>query len=319
METREHLEKIEREISGLLSPSRRSLYDPAKYLLKLGGKRIRPLLSVLGHALYEKPHPDIYKIAAAIEVFHNSTLVHDDIMDEAPLRRGKPSVHSRFGAAQAILTGDAMIIEAFRSISSLENNNRRGVLIETFSNLGLDVCLGQQLDLDFEARKEVPLPEYLEMIRLKSAVLIGGSLQLGALYAQAPSKEIELLYKAGEALGMVFQIQDDYLDAFGGEGFGKKTGGDILASKKTYLFVKTLQTLPSSERNEFIELYTSSSSDKLAQVMAIFNRLNLKEEVNIEIQARYQEAIMPLRIIVGDKDVKQALIELIEGLFQRKM
>lgn len=314
-----HLKQINREVSGLLNHPYRTLYEPAEYLLKLGGKRIRPLLCVLGGSLYERLHSDLYKIAAAIEVFHNFTLVHDDIMDQAPLRRGKPTVHHQFGTAQAILSGDVMLIEAFQSMQNLEKKDALIPMLNVFTTLCREVCLGQQLDFDFEKRKEIALPEYLEMIRLKTAVLLGGSLQLGALYAHASSQDVETLYKAGEALGVVFQIQDDYLDAFGGDGFGKKTGGDILASKKTYLFVKALELLPVDEKKNFITAYTSSSEDKLDQVMAVFNHLNLKDVIKADIEARYQDAIVPLRNLVGEEDSKQALIQLIEGLFHRKI
>lgn len=310
---------IEHVMSSILLRQPKGLYDPAQYMITLGGKRIRPLLCLLSHQLFNAEKKDIKKLCAAIEIFHNFTLVHDDIMDQAALRRGLPTVHTKWNANQAILSGDILLIEAFECISSLQDKKHLPIILKEFIHLSRLVCVGQQLDMEFEQQTDIALTEYEEMIRLKTAVLLGGSMRLGALYADATQAQAEQLYQIGEQLGVVFQIQDDYLDAFGGIAFGKQVGGDILASKKTFLYLKALQNISPSQKQDFINIYHSKPTDsKVQQVMEIYDSLDLQTLIAKEIEHRYTQAIDPLKHMEGDALIKQELLTMIEGLFHRK-
>lgn len=317
-DSKQHMLHVTEEIQKLLQHDQKALYDPARYMLNLGGKHIRPLLCVLSSRLYQQDLEDTYQVAAALELFHNFSLIHDDIMDHADLRRGYPTVHKKWGVAQAILSGDVVLVEAFQGILKMRNAVQAQKILPVFTKLCREVCVGQQLDLSFEQRQEVSLAEYLEMIRLKTSVLIGGSMQLGAMCSLAGEKDAFELYSIGEDLGIAFQIQDDYLDAFGGQDFGKTTGGDITASKKTYLFVKALEKLSKTEKKDFLTLYTSSSSDKIEQVLFIFRRLELEKEVLSDIEGRYKQAMLRFEHLSGDPAVKHEIAEIVDGLWQRK-
>lgn len=313
------LEQIECQINALLAQQPAALYQPTQYMLSLGGKRIRPLLCVLSHRLFSKETQDIYTLAAAIEIFHNFTLVHDDIMDKANTRRGLATVHTKWNQNQAILSGDVMLIEAFQALSELKEKKQLRSVWSCFVKLSREVCIGQQLDMDFELRPEVSMNEYLEMIRLKTAVLVGGSLQLGAIYAGADEVSEKSIYAAGEALGLVFQMQDDYLDAFGDARFGKTLGGDIMASKKTYVYLKTLEKLEGQDREDFVALYTSAAENKVSLILDLMRALGIDKDVQEEIRWQYQQAIKPLKALGGNEAARRALVTLISQLFDRQV
>jgi geranylgeranyl diphosphate synthase type II len=221
-----------------------TLYDPAQYILEIGGKRIRPVLCLMGNELFDEIRPDAYVAATAIELFHNFTLIHDDIMDKAPLRRGRATVHAKYGENSALLAGDVMLTVAYDYLSRLDLAYLRRIL-GLFNRTVMEVSEGQQLDMDFEQTEEIGMEEYIRMITLKTSVLLGASLATGAILGGAGPGNIELLYQFGVNLGIAFQIQDDYLDAFGDPAkFGKQIGGDILARKKTFLLLRTLHQAP---------------------------------------------------------------------------
>ena len=218
-----------------------ALYEPVKYILSLGGKRMRPVLALMGNEMFDGNVDDCVTSALGIEVFHNFTLLHDDIMDNAPLRRGEATVHEKWNTNAAILSGDVMFVQAFTLVTSCKPEHLRAI-IDIFNVTAIEVCEGQQLDMEFETREDVSLEEYLEMIRLKTSVLVGCSLEIGAVLANASKEDAKKLYDFGMNLGMAFQIKDDLLDVFGdAEVFGKQVGGDILANKKTYLLLKALE------------------------------------------------------------------------------
>lgn len=222
-----------------------SLYGPCKYLLEAGGKRVRPSLSLMANELFGPLGQDAFHAAMAIELFHNFTLVHDDIMDESPLRRGKPSVHMKYGLTAGILSGDVMGIYAYECLGKIQSPVLPQVF-RLFNKMAIEVCEGQQMDMDFERRKDVSIEEYLEMIKLKTSVLLATSLQIGALVAGASDSDAGHIYQFGIYLGLAFQLQDDHLDTFGDEALiGKRPGGDIRSNKKTFLMLKALENSPS--------------------------------------------------------------------------
>jgi geranylgeranyl diphosphate synthase, type II len=222
------------------SPS--SLYDPCEYFLGLGGKRIRPVLCLMGNEMFDDILEDAFHVATAIELFHNFSLVHDDIMDKAPLRRGKPTVHSLYGEPTALLGGDVMLVVAYEHLNKVDGRYMRRI-IHLFNQTAKEVCEGQQLDMDFEKINELSLEEYIRMISLKTSVLLAASLRMGAILGGAGEGNQQHLYEFGRNLGIAFQVQDDYLDAFGDpEKFGKQVGGDIIANKKTFLMIHALET-----------------------------------------------------------------------------
>jgi geranylgeranyl diphosphate synthase type II len=251
-----------------LQPS--SLYDPADYFLGLGGKRIRPVLCLMGNDLFGPIEEDAWPMAIALELFHNFTLIHDDIMDKAPLRRGMPTVHAKYGAPTAILAGDVMMVAGYRYISRIRSPHIRQIL-ELYNQTAIHVCEGQQLDMDFESRDQVTMDEYLQMIELKTSVLLAGSLQIGALLGGAGLGNQLIIHRFGRNLGLAFQVQDDYLDCYGGEKFGKQVGGDILADKKTFLLIKTLEMASDAQLREIGELSRAAPADKVAGMLRIYH------------------------------------------------
>jgi geranylgeranyl diphosphate synthase type II len=259
-----------------------NLYEPIRYIMGLGGKRIRPVMVLMATELFTT---EIYKaidVALAIETFHNFTLVHDDIMDNAPLRRGKITVHEKWGINNAILSGDVMMVESNKHLSKVDILVLKPVL-ETFNATAQSVCEGQQLDMEFEQRNDVSINEYLEMIRLKTAVLLGGAMKLGAIVGGASSADAELLYNFGENLGVAFQLQDDILDVYGNpEKFGKQVGGDIIANKKTFLHLKTL-ALAQGEEADHLTSINHEQDVKIDQVTNLYNKYDIKELATIEM------------------------------------
>ena len=224
----------------------KNLYDPINYILQLGGKRLRPVLTLMATAIFESDYKKALDAALAVEVFHNFSLVHDDIMDDAPLRRGQDTVHEKWDVNTGILSGDAMLINAYQLFENYEGETFRE-LAKLFSKTAIEVCEGQQYDVDFETRDDVRLPEYLKMIEYKTAVLVGAALKMGAIVAETTKTNCDRIYEFGRDLGIAFQLQDDYLDAFGDpKTFGKQVGGDIIENKKTFLYLTALEKLDPS-------------------------------------------------------------------------
>lgn len=283
------------------------LYAPVKYVLGLGGKRMRPVLTLMGTDMFDGDLSDSYNSALGIEVFHNFTLLHDDIMDDAPLRRGQSTVHEKWNVNAAILSGDVMFVQAFTLVTSCKTEYLRAV-IDIFNVTAIEVCEGQQLDMEFEAREDVTLEEYLEMIKLKTSVLVGCALELGAVLANAPKEDARNLYDFGLNLGMAFQIKDDLLDVFGdAQLFGKQVGGDIISNKKTYLFLKALEEADESQEGELRKWMSNNSynaAEKVEAVTAIFEDLQVKEAANQLMDQYYNKAISALnRINVGENKI----------------
>ena len=257
------------------------LYEPVNYILSLGGKRLRPLLALMGCELFDTAIEKALPIAMSVEVFHNFTLLHDDIMDSAPLRRGKPTVHMQYNINTGILSGDVMLIYAYDFLMKVENQNIASKLIKIFNKMAIEVCEGQQYDMNFETRNDVTINEYLKMIELKTAVLLAAAFQMGALVGGASEAEAQHLYEFGKNVGMAFQIQDDILDTYGDpEKFGKKVGGDIVQNKKTYLVLKSFQLANPSQQADLQQLMNTVTTDevqKIEAVKSIFNDLNIRE------------------------------------------
>lgn len=313
------LEKINNEVSDLqLQGTPQSLFDPINYILDIGGKRVRPVLALMGYNLFR---PDIDKampVAFAIEIFHNFTLLHDDLMDKADKRRGQETVHIKWDENTAVLSGDAMLIEAYKAIAKTDRNYLPEVL-SLFSNTATEICCGQQLDMEFEKRLDVSIVEYLEMIRLKTAVLLGCSLKCGAIVAGVSGKDCDALYYFGVNLGLAFQLMDDLLDVYGDPAtFGKRIGGDILSNKKTLLFINALSDENTkSEMLRWINASDYNEGEKIEAVTAIYDQLGLKETSQSIIHAYYEKAISYLDLVNIDCSRKQELKELATSLLSR--
>jgi len=264
------------------------LFAPIDYTLRLGGKRLRPLLCCVATATFSPEWQRALPAAAALEIFHNFTLLPDDLMDRSPLRRGQETVFRRWGDNTAILSGDAMSIEAYASLAEIEEKALLGVIVPLFSQMALEVCIGQQLDMEFETRSEVRPEEYMEMIRLKTSVLLGASLQIGALIGGAQPTEALRLYEAGVQLGLAFQIQDDLLDVYGDEQtFGKPIGGDIIHAKKTLLLLYTLEQLQGDALSELHSILTLSPEEragKVDQVRQLYDEAGTRTYAEGEVQ-----------------------------------
>ncbi len=315
-------EKIARAIDELFAEDQpRTLFAPARYTLSLGGKRLRPLLTLMAADLFGKEPDDAIDAALAIEIFHNFSLLHDDLMDKADVRRGHPTVHKKWDANSAILSGDAMVIEAYRYIARVPESVLREI-IDLFSNTAREICQGQQYDMDFEKRLEVSEPEYLEMIRLKTAVLIGCALKIGAVIAGASRHDADYLYEYGINIGLAFQLKDDLLDVYGDpETFGKKIGGDIICNKKTFLLIKALKNSGKSQRETLEKWLSASDFDpeaKIRFVKKIYDELNLKIITGNLIEKYYLASLDCLSLISVPEERKKDLIELSENLMYRK-
>jgi geranylgeranyl diphosphate synthase type II len=306
--------------SASFSQEPAELYDSISYTLNLGGKRIRPLLVLIGCDLF---HGDIEKAqpaVLAIELFHNFTLLHDDIMDRAPLRRGKETVFKKWNTNVAILSGDTMFALACEYLSQVDPDVLHLALSE-FTRTARMVCEGQQYDMNFETRKVVSIGEYLEMIRLKTAVLIGCSLKLGAILAKAPPAETAKIYSFGENIGMAFQLQDDLLDVFGDEQkFGKEIGGDILSGKKTFLLLKAYEIAPEKEKSELDQCFSDSSipaEEKIERVKKVYQSLKISEITLEEIGKYFSEALQTCDGIDADVNSKKVLGLFVKDLLKR--
>lgn len=299
-----------------------TLYAPIDYIMALGGKRLRPLLTLIGCQMFGRPAGDALPAALAVEVFHNFSLVHDDIMDEAPLRRGMPTVHQKYNANTAILSGDAMLIEAYRFLCQSPADASLPRLMHIFNHTALEVCEGQAADMDFEKRDDVSLPEYLRMIEQKTAALIGGALALGAVIGGASEEDAAHLDAFGRNIGIAFQIQDDLLDTFGDpEKFGKKTGGDIARNKKTFLLLKALESATPALRQELMALYSETSpaleSAKIERVKAIFSELQTAASAQAAKTDYQQRAFQHLAAIDAPEEGKVVVRDFANWLFSR--
>ena len=294
-----------------------TLYDPCEYFLGLGGKRIRPVMCLMGNELFETIHEDAYNVATAIELFHNFTLIHDDIMDKAPIRRGMPTVHTKYDESTALLSGDVMLIQAYEYLNKVKSSYIHKIL-SLFNLTAKQVCEGQQLDMDFEKKSDVGLDEYIHMIGLKTSVLLAASLKLGATIGGAGEGNANHLYNFGLNLGIAFQLQDDYLDAFGDpEKFGKQVGGDILANKKTFLLIHALDVASASQNETLKELMANNSTDKVQQVLSIYKACGVDEWAKSLKQKYVATAMQHLEDTAVLSIRKKQLEELVSFLVQR--
>lgn len=304
----------------ILPDTPRDLYDPIQYILDIGGKRIRPVLVLLSADLYSAGTTEALPAATAVEIFHNFTLIHDDIMDAAPLRRGKETVHEKWDTNTAILSGDAMLIEAYRQLEYYPSEVFKPMMT-FFSKTALEVCEGQRYDMDFEALDQVAIQQYLKMIEYKTAVLLGCALRMGALIGGAGTGDQEAIYIFGIQLGMAFQLQDDYLDVFGDpETFGKQVGGDIIENKKTFLYLKALEMASASEVRELRDLYSIKTRDpqaKVRRVTQIFKSSGSAEGARELIRKYTDEAFLQLESLKLPEDRKSILKEFGEWLLNR--
>jgi geranylgeranyl diphosphate synthase type II len=295
-----------------------SLYEPADYFLGIGGKRIRPVMCLMGNELFDDIHADAYHAATAIELFHNFTLVHDDIMDAAPLRRGMETVHKKYGNSTALLAGDVMLIQAYEYINKISATYQKQIL-SLFNQAAREVCEGQQLDMDFEKQAHVALDDYIEMITLKTSVLLAASLKIGSVIGGASEGNRNHLYGFGKNLGIAFQVQDDYLDAFGDPGkFGKDVGGDIRQNKKTFLMLHALEVCSKEDKAELEHLLTLQDEEKVEKVLKIFKKCNVDAWAN-ELKEKYlNTALQHLDDIAVVSTRKKPLTELSGFLIQRE-
>jgi geranylgeranyl diphosphate synthase type II len=295
-----------------------SLYEPNRYFLKLGGKRVRPVLCLMGNELFGELSPDAMHAATAIELFHNFTLIHDDIMDKAPLRRGNETVHEKYGESTALLAGDVMLVAAYEYLNRI-SPNYSSLIISLFNKTAREVCEGQQLDMDFEKRNDVGYEEYLNMINLKTSVLLAASLKMGTILGGALERNQNLIYEFGRKLGLAFQVQDDYLDAFGDpEKFGKQVGGDIKANKKTFLLIHAFETASEVQKEELHSLLKGNEDNKVIRVLSIFKDCGIDEWAR-ELKEKYmQQAFEHLEDIAVLSKRKEPLKQLALYLTQRQ-
>jgi geranylgeranyl diphosphate synthase type II len=300
----------------------RNLYEPIHYILDLGGKRIRPVLTLMSAEIFDADYQKALPAALAVEVFHNFSLVHDDIMDDAPLRRGKATVHEKWNLNTGILSGDAMLILAYQYFEQYEPIIFRD-LAKLFSKTALEVCEGQQWDVDFEDRNDVTIPEYLKMIQYKTAVLVAAAMKMGAIIAETTEENANLIYDFGLNLGLAFQLQDDFLDAFGNpETFGKQVGGDIIENKKTYLYLKATAFSKEEEAKQLRYLFTiqpEDNAEKIATVKAIFNSSGAATATQEAIQDFTFKAFQTLDKMNISADKKAILKSFGENLMGRKV
>jgi geranylgeranyl diphosphate synthase, type II len=300
------------------------LYEPMRYVLSLGGKRIRPVLVLMGCEVFNGDSEKAITPALAIELFHNFTLLHDDIMDNAPLRRNQPTVHVKWNNDIAILSGDAMFAKAQQLITQVDDNVLRSIL-NLFTKTALEVCEGQQIDMNFETRNDVSIAQYITMITLKTAVLLGCSLQTGALVAGASEEQSKHLYDFGKNLGIAFQLQDDILDVYGDpEKFGKQVGGDIIANKKTWLLLKAIEmsklnTYKHEELKMWLQVKQGDEQHKVEAITAIYNFLGIKEIATNEMRRFYNNALQSLETLTIENDKKEILVKFAKSLIEREL
>ena len=295
-----------------------SLYDADEYFLSLGGKRVRPVMCLMGNELFDEISKDAWPVAAAIELFHNFTLIHDDIMDKAPLRRNQPTVHAKYGESTALLSGDVMLIVAYDYLNKVSNDYLHKV-IHLFNQTAKEVCEGQQMDMDFEKQEVVQMDEYIRMIELKTSVLLAASLRLGAILGGAGQANQEHIYAFGRNLGIAFQIQDDYLDAYGDPAkFGKQPGGDIMSNKKTFLMIKALESANPAQLKELKRLMQENPEDKVTRVLSVFDDCGVNKWAAGLKEKYITEAFEHLEEMAVVTSRKEPMRELAHFLVQRE-
>ncbi len=312
----QHLE----EFNSFSEP--KTLYQPISYILSLGGKRLRPVLTLMTTDIFGGNHKEALNAALCIEVFHNFSLIHDDIMDDAPLRRGQQTVHEKWNLNTGILSGDAMLILSYRLLESYKNEQFKS-LMTLFSETALQVCEGQQYDVDFETRNDVTIDQYIRMIAYKTAVLVAAAMKMGAIVANASLSDQNSIYEFGKYLGIAFQLQDDYLDAFGdAETFGKQVGGDIIENKKTYLYLKASDLGNDNQKKILRELFNSdpnTSEEKINTVKEIFESSGAATQTKVAIEAYTNKAFSVLETLAISDEKKMGLKHFGEQLMQRKV
>lgn len=297
-----------------------TLYEPIRYVLSLGGKRIRPTLMLLAYNMYKEHPQEILPAACAIETYHNYTLLHDDLMDKAPLRRGKPTVHEKWGANTAILSGDSMLVQAYQYLL-MSPQNQLPALLDLFTETALQIGEGQQYDMDFEHRIDVSEAEYIEMIRLKTSVLLACALRMGAILGEASPQDASRFYSFGEQVGLAFQLQDDLLDVYGDpKTFGKTIGGDIVSNKKTYLLINALNLADEQQRKEL--LYWINQKDyvpeqKVKAVSDIYDNIGIPQMVENKIKTYFDSACSTLDSIAVADEKKQEMLKYISEMMTR--
>ncbi len=319
---KEILEKINSYIENLpYTRKPQSLYEPVRYVLSMGGKRIRPSLMLMAYNMFKDDPESILPTACAIETYHNYTLLHDDLMDNAEMRRGMPTVHVKWDANTAILSGDSMLVLAFQRMMQCNENKLKPVL-ELFTETSLEIGEGQQYDMDFETRTDVTEDEYIEMIRLKTSVLLACALKIGAILADAPDADADNLYKFGEQMGLAFQLQDDYLDVYGDPAvFGKAIGGDILCNKKTYMLINAFNRADESRRDELLKWVTAEKFDpkeKIATVTDIYNKVGIKRLAEEKIEYYFAQSRKYLAAIKVDDERKAVLTDYTDQMMRRE-
>lgn len=300
----------------------KNLYAPISYVLSIGGKRVRPQLMLLAYQLYKDNFEEVLPAAAAIEVYHNFTLLHDDLMDNSDLRRNKPTVHKVWDDNTAILSGDAMLILSYHLLAKVPSKHLAKVL-EVFNTATLEICDGQQYDIEFEHRLDVKAEEYLHMIALKTAVLLANSMKIGAIIAGASTRDVELIYQFGLNIGLAFQLQDDYLDVYGDQKvFGKATGDDIVSNKKTYMLIQALNLSKGEVHDEllkWIKVDSFDESEKIAAVISIYNKVGIDQVCKAKMQEYLLKAIDCLDRISAPEANKIQLKELARDLMNRQI
>jgi len=298
-----------------------TLYKPVNYILSLGGKRLRPALLLMANDLFDGDLDEAINCALAVEFFHNFTLLHDDIMDSAPIRRGSPTVHEKWGVNEAILSGDVLMVQAVQLMTQCPDRVLRDVL-EVFHVTAVEVCEGQQMDMDFEKRSDVSIEEYIRMIELKTSVLLAGALKIGALIGGASKEDADLIYEFGRNLGISFQIMDDILDVYGDQNkFGKQEGGDIIENKKTYLMLNALELATGSDKDrlaEWIEKDNFEAVEKVTEVKKIYNSLDVRNHSESVMNKYYEEAMSNLKALSLSESRKAPLYSFSEQLFRRE-
>ncbi len=310
---------IEKELSLFNVPnSPHNLYDPIRYFLNLGGKRIRPILTLLGTELFNYSKEDAVSAALSVEVFHNFSLIHDDIMDQAPLRRNQATVHVKWNVNNAILSGDVMLVKAYELLSKQKKEHVPQLLM-AFNQMAIEVCEGQQMDMDFELRNDVSITEYIEMIRLKTAVLLGCALKMGAIIANASITDVEYLDAFGQHIGIAFQIQDDILDLYADPlKFGKQVGGDVIANKKTLLNLKAHEIANASQIRELNALSIETDvTYKINRSKELFDSIGARQACEAVMSEHFEMAMCAFNKIAAASEQKQSLIDLVDFLMVR--
>lgn len=298
-----------------------SLYEPIEYVLSIGGKRVRPVLTLLAYNLYREDIERVMPQAIALETYHNYTLLHDDLMDNADVRRGKPTVHRKWDANTAILSGDSMLVLAYQRMAQCDEAHLKSVL-DLFTETALQIGEGQQYDMEFERRDDVSEEEYIEMIRLKTSVLLACGLKMGALMADAPCGDADNLYRFGECVGLAFQLQDDYLDVYGDPAvFGKEIGGDITSNKKTYMLINALNRANDSQREELTRWISATDFDKqekIAAVTRLYNEIGIDQLAQEKIAAYFQESHRYLDALAVPEERKEELARYAQQMMKRQ-